>query len=186
MKELDVFENWPFKVPNMEKVGVKQKEMTEALKNAESEEEALKIIKHFAGVISPDFSTYYDFPKHIKGFNIYRMRAFDCYMELESVPYIHNVRWGTEETWNYCFDGIPKGSTVAIGTIASGLRKKENRKLFDAGFRKMIDTLQPKAIIIYGSENYAVIQEAKNKGILIISFESKTNLAFKQRGRKQP
>ena len=63
---------------------------------------------------------------------------------------------------------------------------KENRKLFDAGFRKMIDTLQPKAIIIYGSENYAVIQEAKNKGILIISFESKTNLAFKQRGRKQP
>ena len=77
-------------------------------------------------------------------------------------------------------------STVAIGTIASGLRKKENRRLFEEGFRTMISTLQPKAIIIYGSENYAVIQEAKDKGILIISFESKTSLAFKQRGRKQP
>ena len=145
---------------------------------------ALKIIKHFAGIISPDFSTYYDFPKYIKGFNIYRMRAFDCYMEFESVPYIHNVRWGTEETWDYCFDGIPKGSTVAIGTVASGLRKKENRRLFEEGFRKMIAILQPKTIIIYGSENYPVIQEAKDKGILIISFESKTSLAFKQRGKK--
>ncbi len=47
MKELDVFENWPFKVPNMEKVGAKQKEMTEALKNAQSEEEALKIVKRY-------------------------------------------------------------------------------------------------------------------------------------------
>lgn len=48
----------------------------------------------------------------------------------------------------------------------------------------MIATLQPKTIIIYGSENYPVIQEAKDKGILIISFESKTSLAFKQRGKK--
>ena len=94
------------------------------------------------------------------------------------------MRMGTEETWDYCFDGIPKGSTVAIGTVASGLRKKENRRLFEEGFRKMIATLQPKTIIIYGSKNYPVIQEAKDKGILIISFESKTSLAFKQRGKK--
>lgn len=47
MKKLDVFENWPFKVPNVEKVKAKEKEMIEALKNAKDEEEALKIVKNF-------------------------------------------------------------------------------------------------------------------------------------------
>ena len=47
MKELDVFENWPFKVPNVEKVKAQEKEMIEALKNAKDEVEALKIVKKF-------------------------------------------------------------------------------------------------------------------------------------------
>ena len=143
--------------------------------------EALKVIKHFKGIITPDFSTYYDFPKFIKGYNFYRMRAYDCFMELEDIPYIHNVRWGTKETWKYCFDGIPKGSVVSIGTIASGLRKCENRKLFENGFRKMLEVIEPKAIIIYGSSNYSIINEAKTKGIKVVSFESKTSLAFKKK-----
>lgn len=141
--------------------------------------EALKIIRHFQGVISPDFSTYSDFPEPIKIYNIYRMRAFDCFMESQGIPHIHNVRWGTKETWKYCFDGVPEGSIVSIGTIASGLGRKENRRLFEEGFKKMIDVLHPKAIIIYGSSNYDVIKEAGSRGIIIISFESSTSLAFK-------
>ena len=147
-------------------------------------EKALQIIKHFEGIITPDFSTNIDFPKPIKGINFYRMRAYDCYMELEGIPYIHNVRWGSKETWKYCFDGIPTGSVVAIGTVASGIRKLENRKLFDNGFRKMLEVLQPKVIIIYGSSNYDVIKEAKAHGIKIVTFESKTSLAFKKKGGK--
>ncbi len=36
---------------------------------------ALKILQHFAGVITPDFSTYQDFPKPIKLCATYRMRT---------------------------------------------------------------------------------------------------------------
>ena len=147
--------------------------------------EALEIINHFEGIISPDFSTYFDFPMFIKGYNIYRMRAYDCFMEDEGIPYIHNVRWGTKETWLYCFDGIPTNSHIAIGTVASGLRKKENRNLFNEGFRRMLEILKPNVIIIYGSSNYGVIQDAIADGIKIISFESKTSLAFKKRGDDQ-
>ncbi len=40
-------------------------------------EKALEILRHFAGVITPDFSTNADFPEPIKRYNFYRMRAFD-------------------------------------------------------------------------------------------------------------
>jgi hypothetical protein len=29
-----------------------------------------------------------------------------CYTQ--KIPVINNARWGTEETWEYCFDGIEK------------------------------------------------------------------------------
>ena len=47
MKELDVFENWPFNVPNIEKVKAKTEEITNDLKNASTEEEALKVVKRY-------------------------------------------------------------------------------------------------------------------------------------------
>ena len=47
MKELDVFENWPFRVPNFEKLKIKLEEFTNKLLNASSEEEALKIVKQY-------------------------------------------------------------------------------------------------------------------------------------------
>lgn len=43
-------------------------------------DKALEVIKHFAGIITPDFSTNADFPDPIKRYNTYRMRAFGCWM----------------------------------------------------------------------------------------------------------
>ncbi|MCR5148221.1 MAG: DUF4417 domain-containing protein [Eubacterium sp.] len=67
---------------------------------------AIDIIRHFDGIITPDFSTYADFPLYIKGYNTYRMRAFGYWCYCQGIPTINNVRWGTSETWEYCFDGI--------------------------------------------------------------------------------
>ena len=39
-------------------------------------QEALEIIRHFSGIISPDYSTNADFPDPLKRYNTYRMRAF--------------------------------------------------------------------------------------------------------------
>lgn len=89
-------------------------------------EKALDTICHFDGIITPDFSTCIDFPIYIKQFNTYRMRSYGALMSNLGIPFIHNVRWGDEDSWDYCFDGIPAGEMVAIGTVASGLKK--NRK----------------------------------------------------------
>jgi len=141
---------------------------------------AYKVIKHFAGIITPDFSTFADFPDPIKRYNTYRMRAFGCWMNTLGIPVINNVRWGTYETWSYCFAGIPVGSTVAIGSVASGIKKLNNRPIFEEGLKKMVSVIKPKRIIFYGSTNYAFIQDLRNQGIEIISIPSKTSQAFKE------
>ena len=141
---------------------------------------ALEIIRHFAGIITPDYSTYADFHDAIKRYNTYRMRAFGCWMNALDIPVINNVRWGTYETWNYCFAGIPKGSTVSIGSVASGIRKLINRPLFEEGLKKMISVIAPKRIIVYGSANYKFIQNLGTQGIEIIAFPSKASTAYKE------
>lgn len=140
---------------------------------------ALRVLKHFEGVITPDFSICQDFPEPLKLFNVYRMRAFGYWLGRQGLEVINNVRWGTEETWHYCFLGIPENSVVAIGTVASGLRRKANRPLFEEGFDELIRVVKPRAIIVYGSARYAWFKTTEEKGIEIKAFPSETSIAFK-------
>ena len=89
---------------------------------------------------------------------------------------------GTSETWNYCFDGIPINSIVSIGTISGGPRKHINRRRFETGLFKMVEVLKPHTILIYGSANGKCFDLLKEKGITIVSFQSKTAKVFE--GRK--
>ena len=139
---------------------------------------ALEIIRHFSGIITPDYSTNQDFADPIKRYNTYRMRAFGRWISTFGISVINNVRWGTEETWDYCFDGIPTNSIVSIGTVASGLRIKENLLLFEPGLYKMVEVILPHTIIVYGSANYNCFKVLSEKGIQIVGFPSDTSLAF--------
>lgn len=144
-------------------------------------EKALAIIQHFSGIITPDFSTYADFPDPIKRYNTYRMRTFGYWCMSKGIPIINNVRWGTSETWDYCFDGLEKNGVICIGTVASGLRELANRPDFYAGFKEMIRILTPKTIIIYGSSRYDIFKYAQETGIEIIAYISQTNAAYQAR-----
>ena len=108
----------------------------------------LDLLKHFKGAITPDFSTYEDFPDALKRWNTYRMRAFGYWLGQNKIPIINNVRWGDTETWNYCFDGLPKNSVLCIGTVASGLKLPDNRSIFNQGILELIRRLAPKALLI--------------------------------------
>lgn len=143
-------------------------------------QKALEILCHFAGAISPDFSTFSDFPDALKRYNTYCMRAFGYWLTTQNICVINNVRWNTAESWRYCFDGIPYGSVVAIGTVASGIHKLENRPEFESGLFKMVDVICPSAIIVYGSSKYSFFDALRDRGIEIISFPSSTSLAFKE------
>ena len=135
---------------------------------------ALSIIAHFSGIITPDFSTYQDFPLPLKIYNTYRMRAFGYWIGKKGIQVINNVRWGTKETYWYCFDGIERNSVVAIGTSGGSPRRIKDRERFNEGFSEMIARLSPKTIIVYGSANYPCFDLARDKGISVRQYPSAT------------
>ena len=139
---------------------------------------ALKILRHFAGIITPDFSTCLDFPEPLKLWNTYRMRAFGYWYGRQGGAVINNVRWGTGETFDYCFEGITTNSVVAIGTVASNLRNPANRNNFVIGFKRMLKILNPHTIIVYGSDKCKCFEEVRKK-IKIIRFRSNKDLALR-------
>ncbi len=144
-------------------------------------DKALEVIKHFSGIISPDFSTYADFPEPIKKWNFYRMNAFGYWIGINHIPVISNCRWGTEETWEYCFDGNPTESIIAIGSVASSIKRIVNRPLFEDGLFEMVNRLRPHTIIVYGSSNYKFFEALQEQGIQIISYPSRTSIVYAER-----
>lgn len=142
---------------------------------------AFRILQHFAGIITPDFSTYQDFPESLKMYNTYRMRAFGYWYGKQGGSVINNVRWGTPDTFDYCFNGIPKNDIVAIGTCGGSPRKTIDRKRFDDGLNEMVKRLKPHTVIVYGSAKYDCFEKLKEQGIKIIDFPSQTAKAFERR-----
>jgi len=142
---------------------------------------ALNILKHFKGIITPDFSTYADFPLPLKIWNTYRMRAFGLYCSFNGLQVINNVRGRFKEDFSYCFNGIETNSIVAIGTLGSGLKLLENRPDFEYWLDELIKRLKPKIILVYGSSKYPCFNKLKEQEIQIIEYEASTSKYFKRR-----
>lgn len=141
---------------------------------------AIRIIRHFKGIITPDFSTFMDFPEPLCEYNTYRMRAFGYWIGKTGIEVVNNVRWGLPYTYRYCFDGIEKNSVVAIGTVGGSPRKLEDRDRFERGLFETIERLQPHTIIVYGSANYPCFDILREKGITIIAYKSHTCAAYER------
>lgn len=147
-------------------------------------EKAFEILSHFGGLITPDFSTYQEFPDPIKRYNTYRMRLFGYHMGRRGLSVLNNVRWGTDETYSYCFEGLPHNDIVVIGTVGGSPRKIEDRIRFEKGLFKMVESIQPRTILVYGSANYPCFRTLEKQGVTVISYPSKTNAAFAGRGSR--
>ena len=143
---------------------------------------AMKTLRHFTGIFTPDLSINQDFPLPWKIFNTYRARAFGCWCASQGLEVINNVRWGGRETWGFCFAGVPRNSIVAIGTVASGLRRLENRLLFEDGLRELVRVLNPHTIIVYGSSNYACFEKLSSRGIRVVQYDSAAARRFAKAG----
>ncbi len=141
----------------------------------------LKVLRHFAGAITPDFSLCQDFPYPIKIYNVYRMRAYGYWLGKNGIQIINGVRWGTSETYSYAFDGLPQNSILCIGTSGGSPRKLVDRDRFAAGLHELIKRLHPHTLLVYGSAKYACFKVLQQSGINIIEFPSRTARVFEGR-----
>lgn len=107
------------------------------------------IILQTKGFISPDFSLYRDYSNELIKRNCYRNRVLAYAIQKAGGKVIPTAGFAGEDTWDWCFDGLPRNSSVAITT--NGTRSDpEAQRLFVGGIDAMVKTLEPSAIIVCG------------------------------------
>lgn len=135
----------------------------------------IETFKKFYGIIGTDFSTYIDMPLAQQIWNLYRNRVISHYLQENGIDVIPNVQWGTEETFEYCFDGIPGGGTIAISTNGC-IKNNLNRYYFQKGFEKMLEVLQPTTIVNYSYMPNDIFGKYRECGINFIHLENYNNI----------
>ena len=109
----------------------------------------LNVLSRFKAVLSPDFSMYSDFPRAVSIFNHYRKQWCGAYWQENGINVIPTVGWTRPDSYEYCFDGMPKHSLVCISTVGMFFNKEHREKFMD-GYYKALDVLQPSKILFYG------------------------------------
>ena len=108
-------------------------------------EPRLEKLSQYEGVLSPQFSTYYTMPVALQIYNTFRSRWCGAYLQSKGLKVIPTVSWGLPQSYWYCFDGIEKGSVVAVSTL--GVKKEKD--FFMQGYNEMLRRIEPNAIICY-------------------------------------
>lgn len=128
-------------------------------------------LKQYAYVFSPDFSPYADFPKAVQVFNHFRKHWIGAYMQERGVNVIPTVTWSYPPSYDFCFDGEPTHSVVAVSSVGC-MKSAKLKQMFMDGWHEMMKRLEPSAVIFYGT----VPDECKANIIRIRPYQQK----FKQ------
>lgn len=126
------------------------------------------MLRQFDYVMSPDFSTYTDFPKAVQVYNHYRKHWLGAYMQEQGIKVIPTISWSTLDSFNWCFDGEPEGATVAVSSVGC-MASLESKELFVSGYKEMVKRLSPETIIFYGN----VPDECKGNIIRVKAYQDK-------------
>ena len=121
----------------------------------------LGLLKRFQGVITPDFSMYQTMPKAQQIWNCYRSRALAYWFQSNDIDIVPVVEWAEYSDLDWCLDGLPSHSTLAIGAYGCN-KTKLARYGFIKGVEKICNTLMPEAIVIYGKEIKSINSLCKN------------------------
>lgn len=98
-----------------------------------------------------DFSLYMDMPAPMQVWNRYRSLALGMYWQRNGIPVVPTLSWATPDTYGFCFEGIPRHSTVATSTV--GIAADEEAKaVFFGGMAEAMCRLEPARVLVYGAD----------------------------------
>ena len=128
----------------------------------------ISMLQRFKYVLTPDFSLYTDFPKPLQIYNHYRKHWLGAYWQMHGITVIPTICWSNQESFEWCFDGEPTHSVVAVSSVGTQ-NSKESKQRFFAGYMEMMKRLEPTQIIFYGN----VPEECKGNIVHIKQFSDK-------------
>lgn len=147
-------------------------------------EKYLERLQRFKAVVSPDFSLYTDFPRALQILSCYRRNWCGAFWSQNGIDVIPDVIWGDEQSYVYCFEGLPKHSVVAVSSVGVKRDKDWNGKdgdLFRAGWNAMLERLEPTKILYYGD----VIDGLEGDLIHIPSFYAERRGMLNEKSRQK-
>lgn len=108
------------------------------------------MLQRFACVCTPDYSLYMDMPKAMQIYNHYKKQWMGAYWQAWGLTVIPTVSWSDEESFSWCFDGIPQGAAVAVSSVGC-MKDDDRRRNFQRGYLAMLEKIQPEQILFYGT-----------------------------------
>lgn len=109
-------------------------------------EKSLRKYSQYAFLLTPDFSTYADMDLWRQLESVAKNRWCGAYWQSKGLTVIPTISWSTSRSYEFCFDGVEKGSIVAIGMIGC----KGNKRDFLRGYNAMLEKIEPESIICFG------------------------------------
>lgn len=110
-------------------------------------ERSLKRYSQYAFLLTPDFSTYADMDLWRQLESVAKNRWVGAYWQSKGKIVIPTISWSDARSFEFCFDGVELGSTVAVGMIGC----KRSHIGFMRGYNEMLERLQPERVIVFGT-----------------------------------
>lgn len=108
-------------------------------------------LKGYDAVLTPDFSLYMDMPLPMLRWNVYRSRAVGLIWQRDALPVVPTLSWAGPESYTFCFDGIPRGSVVAVSTV--GVKDDAAAlAVWHDGMSEAMRRLEPSRVLLYGGD----------------------------------
>lgn len=76
-----------------------------------------------------------------------RNRWVGAYWQSKGRIVIPTISWSDSRSFEFCFEGVEQGGTVAVGMIGC----KKSKLPFMRGYNEMLARLKPEKIIVFGS-----------------------------------
>lgn len=109
-------------------------------------ERTLEKYSQYAFLLTPDFSTYADMNYWRQIESIAHSRWVGAYWQNQGLLVVPTISWSDAQSYSFCFDGVEKGSVVAVGMIGC----KHEKLGFMCGYNAMLEKIEPSAVICFG------------------------------------
>lgn len=127
-------------------------------------------LKKYECVVGMDASPYDNMPLVVQKSQIYVNLAITYFFGSQGMRVIPNVRIGNSETLS-SLDAYPKNHLICIGTNGF-THRLDNRKIFKDQVSRVIESLTPSGILVYGPASDYVFEAAIVRSIPIYQYDS--------------
>lgn len=116
-----------------------------------SPEDYCTMLADYDCVLTPDFSLYTNMPIAMMIWNTYRSRLIGQMMQDYGCTVIPTVSWAGTDSYDFAFDGLPTGGTIAVSTIGVK-RNKDSFDIWVQGMNECMKVVKPYNVIVYGGD----------------------------------